>query len=122
MEILCSVDGESLSRFVDAELPPSTRLEIEAHVSTCLSCKRRLDRFRLADSVLARVRVARPQPGRLVASLSVAAALLASLATNALLTPPRQVAPPSPSLKLSAAPSEILTSFYEKVAPPRARP
>ena len=53
--------------------------------------------------------------------MSVAAALVASVATNVLLTPkaPEVQLPP---LRLSAAPSETLASFYEKVAPPQGQP
>lgn len=57
----------------------------------------------------------------MAASLSVAAALVASLATNVLLTPKAREVPPPP-LRLSAAPSETLSSFYEKVAPPQGQP
>ena len=117
MEILCSVDGESLSRFIDGELPPSAQFEIERHVSACAECELRLAQFRLADGLLSRVRAARPNAGRIVASLSVAAALVASLATNALLNPAGRAAPQPLSLELQAAPSETLTSFYAKVAP-----
>ncbi len=63
----------------------------------------------------------RRQAGKLVASLSVAAALVASLATNVLLTPADQAASRL-GLKLAAAPSDSLTTFYLKVAPPQAGP
>ena len=124
MNSLCLVDGETLSRFQDRELAPADAREVEAHLASCASCTLRLSRFRRADGVVSRGRVSarsRRQTGRLVASLAVAAALVASLATNVLLTPADQGAS-RPGLKLAAAPSDSLTSFYEKVAPPRARP
>ena len=124
MNSLCLVDGETLSRFLDGELQPSDAREIEAHLASCASCTLRLGRFRMADGMVSRGLVkarSRRQTGRLVASLSVAAALLASLATNVLLTPADRAAP-RPGLKLAAAPSDSLTSFYEKVAPSQARP
>ena len=124
MNSLCLVDGETLSRFQDGELAPAHAREVEAHLASCVSCTLRLGRFRLADGVVSRGLVkarSRRQTGRLVASLSVAAALMASLATNVLLTPADKNAS-RPGLKLAAAPSDSLTSFYEKVAPPPARP
>jgi hypothetical protein len=123
MDSLCLVDGETLSRFQDGELAPAHAREIEAHLESCASCALRLSRFRMADGVVSRARViarSRRQTGRLVASLSVAAALVASLATNALLTSADQ-ATSRPGLRLAAAPSDSLTSFYEKVALPQAR-
>ena len=118
MDVTCSVDSETLSRFLDGELNPPDYRALESHVARCASCKLRLGRFRLADGVVSRARLgsgSRPQNERLVASLSVAAALVASLATNALLTPrlrtPRNEGAPPPGLKLSSAPSETLTTF-----------
>ena len=116
MEILCTVDGENLSRFLDGELPPSDRLKVEEHVPNCPSCQLRLTEFRLADGLMASVRAAKPERGGMVASVAVAAALVASLATNVLLARSGPEAPP-PTLGLPAAPSETLTSFYERVAP-----
>jgi anti-sigma factor RsiW len=124
MNSLCLVDGETLSRFQDGELAPAHAREVEAHLPSCVSCTLRLGRFRLADAVVSRGRVrarSRRQTAGLVASWSVAAALVASLATNVLLTPADHTAS-RPGLKLAAAPSDSLTSFYEKVAPPQARP
>ena len=109
--------GENLSRFIDGELSASSQLEVSDHVGDCPSCARRLAQFRLADHLLSRVRGQRPRAGRLVASVSVAAALVASLATNVALSPAKPVSPPPASFRPLAAPSEALTSFYEKVAP-----
>ena len=124
MESLCPVDGETLSRFRDGELPPDQFLKIEAHVPECASCESRLGRYRLADAVISRTQLAsasRTRVRTVAASLSVAAALVASVATNVLLTPKaRQVQPPP--LRLQAAPSETLSSFYDKVAPPPGQP
>lgn len=120
MDSPCLIDAETLSRFLDGELPPSEYRNIQAHVPSCAACTLRVGRFRLADAAMSEVLVSmgpKPGTGRLAASLSLAAALLASLATNALLSPRDQdVMPQGP--RLSAAPSETLTSFYEKVAPP----
>ena len=124
MDFPCSVDGETLSRFVDGELPLADYREVRAHLTSCASCTLRVSRFRLADRAVSGVPVtfiSTSHPGRLVASLAVAAALLASLATNVLLTP-RDQDEPLRGLKLSAAPSETLASFYEAVVPPKARP
>lgn len=119
MEILCPVDGETLSLFWDGELSPLERRTIDGHLSRCASCQTRLGRYRLADGIMSSTRFAapsRPPAGRFAASLSVAAALVASVAANILLTPKARE-PERPPLRLSAAPSEILTSFYAKVAP-----
>ena len=115
MEILCSLDGESLSRFLDGELSPAEYLQVQAHASNCATCHIRLSQFRLADGLLSRAQDQKPRTVRMVASLSVAAALVASLATNVILNPGVR-AQPAPPLRLSAAPSETLTSFYERVA------
>jgi len=124
MDSLCPVDGETLSRFRDGELPPDRYREIEAHVPSCVSCESRLGRYGLADAVMSRASLAsasRTRNRTVAASLSVAAALVASVATNVLLSPKaREVQ--SPPLRLSAAPSETLSSFYEKVAPPQGQP
>jgi len=124
MESPCPIDGETLSRFRDGELTPEAYSRVEAHVRGCASCESRLGRYRLADAVLSRAQfaaVSQAQPGRLAASLSVAAALVASVATNVLLTPKARELQPPP-LRLSAAPSETLTSFYARVAPPPGQP
>ena len=124
MESLCSIDGETLSRFRDGELSPDQYRKIEAHVPECPACEARLGRYGLADAFMSRAPLAsasRTPNRRVAASLSVAAALVASVATNVLLTPKaREVQPPP--LRLSAAPSETLTSFYAKVAPPQGQP
>ncbi|MEO8499367.1 MAG: zf-HC2 domain-containing protein [Vicinamibacteria bacterium] len=124
MESPCPIDGETLSRFRDGELPPEAYLGIEAHLDGCPSCEAVLGRYRLADVVMSRAQLAASsgrQPGRAAASLSVAAALLASVAANLFLTPKaREVQPPP--LRLPAAPSDTLSSFYERVASPPGRP
>ena len=124
MDSLCPVDGETLSRFRDGELPPDQYRTLEAHVPACASCAMRLGRYGLADAIMSRASLAsapRTRNRMVAASLSVAAALVASVATNVLLTPKARPAQPA-SLKLSAAPSETLSSFYEKVAPPPGQP
>lgn len=124
MEILCPVDGETLSLFWDGELSPLEHRTIDEHLSGCASCENRLARYRLADGIMSGTRFAaasRPERGRFAASLSVAAALVASVAANVLLTPKASEFE-RPPLRLSAAPSETLTSFYAKVAPPQGRP
>ena len=124
MDFLCPIDGETLSRFRDGELSPDQYRKIEAHVPACPSCEMRLGRYGLADAFMSRAALASASKTRsrtVAASLSVAAALVASVATNVLLTPrAREVQPPS--LRLSAAPSQALSSFYEKVAPPPGQP
>ena len=124
MDSLCPVDGETLSRFRDGELSPDRLREIEAHLPGCVSCESRLGRYGLADAVMSRASLAsasRTRARTVAASLSVAAALVASVATNVLLTPKARGVQPRP-LQLSAAPSETLSSFYEKVAPPQGQP
>jgi anti-sigma factor RsiW len=124
MESLCPIDGETLSRFRDGELPPAEYRKIEAHVPECAACEARLGHYGLADALMSRATLtssSRTPNRRVAASLSVAAALVASVATNVLLTPKGRAAQPPP-LRLSAAPSETLTSFYEKVAPPPGHP
>lgn len=124
MDSLCPVDGETLSRFRDGELSPEEYRRIEAHIPVCAACGFSLDRYSLVDTVMSRAPLAsasRPQAGWLAASVSVAAALLASVATNVLLTPKARDVQPPP-LRLSAAPSQTLSSFYAKLAPPQGQP
>lgn len=124
MDSLCPVDGETLSRFRDGELPPDQYRKMEGHIPGCVSCEARLGRYRLADAVMSGAPLPsapRARARTLAASLSVAAALVASVATNVLLTPKARVVQPRP-LQLSAAPSETLSSFYAKVAPPQGHP
>lgn len=124
MEPLCPIDGETLSRFRDGELPPDQYQRIEIHLPECAACAVRLGRYGFADAVLSGV-----PPGsgwtarnrKVAASLSVAAALVASVATNLLLTAKARELQPPP-LRLSAAPSETLFSFYQKVASPPGQP
>ena len=123
MESSCLVDGQTLSRFRDGELPSEESRLIEEHLPGCPSCEARLGRFRLADAAMSRAQLAADsgrQPGKIAASLSVAAALVASVAANALLTPKTRQVQPGP-FGLSAAPSDTLTSFYARVAPPARR-
>ena len=116
MELLCPVDGEVLSRFLDGELPQEEMTGIAAHLKTCAACDLRLSQFRLADGLLSRVRSNSVRSNRVAASVSVAAALVVSVAGNILLAPSKRVEPPV-SLTLSAAPSDTLATFYERVAP-----
>ena len=116
MEFLCPVDGEVLSRFLDGELPQEQMTGVVAHLKTCAACDLRLSQFRLADGLLSRVRANSVRSNRVAASVSVAAALVVSVAGNILLAPSKRVEPPV-SLTLSAAPSDTLTTFYARVAP-----
>lgn len=116
MELLCPVDGEVLSRFLDGELPSVEMAGVAAHLKVCASCDLRLGQFRLADRLLSRVRANRARSSRVAASVSVAAALVVSVAGNILLAPAKRAEPPV-SLSLSAAPSETLATFYARVAP-----
>ncbi len=116
MEFLCPVDGEVLSRFLDGELPPAEMAGVVAHLKTCAACDLRLSQFRLADGLLSRVRASSVRSGRVAAFVSVAAAIVMSVAGNVLFAPAKSVAPPV-SLTLSAAPSDTLATFYERVAP-----
>lgn len=116
MELLCPVDGEVLSRFLDGELPSVDMTGVAAHLKTCAACDLRLSQFRLADGLLSRVRANRVRSSRVATSVSVAAALVMSVAGNILFAPTKRVEPPV-SLTLSAAPSDTLTTFYERVAP-----
>ncbi len=116
MELLCPVDGEVLSRFLDGELPQGEMAAVAAHLEACAACDLRLGQFRLADGLLSRVRANSARSSRVAAFVSVAAALVASVAGNLLLAPAERVAPPV-SLTLSAAPSDTLATFYERVAP-----
>jgi anti-sigma factor RsiW len=116
MELLCPVDGEVLSRFLDGELPQEEMTGVAAHLKTCAACDLRLSQFRLADGLLSRVRSNSVRSNRLAASVSIAAALLVSVAGNILLAPGKRVEPPV-SLTLSAAPSDTLATFYARVAP-----
>lgn len=124
MEALCPIDGETLSRFRDGELPKDQYRKIEIHLPECVACTVRLGGYGLADAFMSSAPHGSGSSARnrkVAASLSVTAALVASIATNLLLTPKaREVQPPP--LRLSAAPSETLTSFYEKVAPPPGHP
>lgn len=117
MEAICPVDGERLSRFLDAELSAAEMEEMADHLKVCPVCELRLGQFRQADGLLSRVRSTATRSGRVAASVSVAAALLVSLAANLLLTPAERTDPRAP-LSLSAAPSDTLASFYERVASP----
>jgi hypothetical protein len=116
MEFLCPVDGEVLSRFLDGELPSGEMGGVAAHLKICAACDLRLSQFRLADGLLSRVRASSVRSNRVAASVSVAAALVVSVAGNLLLAPSKRVEPPV-SLTLSTAPSDTLTTFYERVAP-----
>jgi anti-sigma factor RsiW len=122
MDSPCPIDGETLSRFLDGELPFSQYRNLRDHVPSCLRCAQRLSRFRRVNGEASSFLVApvpAPQPARLVASLSVAAALVASVATNLLLVPRAPVGPRL-ALSLSVAPSQNLSSFYETVSPSQA--
>ncbi len=116
MELLCPVDGQVLSRFLDGELPSGEMADVAAHLKTCAACDLRLSQFRLADGLLSRVRANRVRSSRVAVSVSVAAAVVMSVAGNILFAPTQRVEPPV-SLTLSAAPSDTLATFYERVAP-----
>lgn len=116
MEFLCPVDGEVLSRFLDGELSSGEMGGVAAHLKACAACDLRLSQFRLADGLLSRVRASSARSSRVAASVSVAAALVVSVAGNILLAPSKRVEPPA-ALTLSAAPSDTLTTFYARVAP-----
>ncbi len=116
MELLCPVDGEVLSRFLDGELSHGEMAGVATHLKACAACDLRLSQFRLADGLLSRVRANSVRSSRVAASVSVAAALAASVAGNLLLAPSKRVEPPV-SLTLSAAPSDTLATFYARVAP-----
>lgn len=85
------------------------------HIKVCPVCELRLGQFRQADGLLSRVRSASTGSGRIAASVSLAAALVVSLAANFLLSPAERPEG-RPLLSLSAAPSDTLASFYERVA------
>ncbi|MBK5255471.1 MAG: hypothetical protein JJE39_05510 [Vicinamibacteria bacterium] len=96
---------------------------VRDHAPSCSHCTLRLSQFRLVNQAASRVLAVpapRLQPVRLVASLSVAAALVASLATSLLLVP-KAPQGPRPSLPPSAAPSDNLSAFYETVSPVEGR-
>jgi Putative zinc-finger len=116
MDFLCPVDGEVLSRFLDGELPPAEMTRLAAHLKGCPACDLRLGQLRLADDLLSRVRANRARSGRVAVSVSIAAAVVVSVAGNILLATGKRVEPPV-SLTLSAAPSDTLSMFYERVAP-----
>lgn len=88
-----------------------------SHLKLCPVCQLRLGQFRQADGLLSRVRSTAARGGRVAASVSVAAALVVSLAANLFLAPAERIDPRGP-LSLSAAPSDTLASFYERVASP----
>lgn len=87
------------------------------HLKVCPVCELRLGQFRQADGLLARVRSTSTRGGRIAASVSVAAALVVSLAANLVLNRAGQTDRRAP-LSLSAAPSDTLASFYERVTSP----
>jgi anti-sigma factor RsiW len=124
MESHCSIDGETLSRFLDGELALSDYRGVRDHLPSCPRCTERLSQFRLVSHAASRAGVppiSVAPAGRLVASLSVAAALVASMATNLLLTPGDSAGPRPAALTLSEAPSQNLSSFYEALSLPQAR-
>lgn len=117
MEPLCPVDGLKLSRFLDAELGSAEMEEMTAHLKACPLCELRLSQFKVADGLLAKVRTSGARSGRIAVSVSVAAALVVTVAANLLLTRVDRPGSQAP-LTLSAAPSDTLASFYERVATP----
>jgi anti-sigma factor RsiW len=117
----CEVAGESLSRFLDAELPILEYRRVRDHVQVCPSCARRLRGYRLTSDMTARAMADRTDAARPTVWLSVAAALLASLATN-LLLPAAGPEGRAPVFKRSAPTSEGLSAFYARVASIGANP
>lgn len=121
MEMSCSTPGESLSRYLDGELPLLESRRVRDHVAACSSCERRLGLYRMADGHVAggpalTTAVAAPATARPALWLPVAAALIASLATNLLL--PRAEPETGPSVLSRPAPtSEGLSAFYAEVSP-----
>ena len=56
----CPQTQTELSAYVDGELPPSIRAEVEAHIEGCAACRKRLAELRkLAEGVAA---LPKPQP------------------------------------------------------------
>lgn len=117
----CEVAGESLSRFLDGELPIPEYRRVRDHVQACPSCARRLSGYRLTTEMTARAMADRTDASRPTVWLSVAAALVASLATN-LLLPAAGSAGRSPVFTRSAPTSEGLSAFYARVASIGANP
>jgi anti-sigma factor RsiW len=125
MEMPCSIPGESLSRYLDGELPLLEYRRVREHVAACSSCDRRLSLYRLTDGHIAAgpaltALAAAPATARPALWLSAAAALIASLATNLLLPAPERPGQP-PALALAAPSSESLSVFYAQVSPTEAR-
>ena len=121
----CSIPGESLSRYLDGELPLLEYRRVRDHVASCSSCERRLGLLRLTDQYVAAgpavtASVAVPGTARPALWLSAAAALLARLATNLLLPAPERQGQP-PALALAAPSSESLSVFYAQISPTDSR-
>lgn len=123
MEMPCSISGESLSRYLDGELPLLEYRQVREHVAACRSCTGRLRAYRVTTAVVARTMagVGRPEGARPALWLSVAAALIASLATNLLLPRAEREAEP-PVFSRSAPTSEGLSAFYAQVSPAASNP
>lgn len=115
MESACHVSGERLSRFLDGELPVVEFRQVGDHVRACASCAGRLRDYARAGELLVGASMSRIETPRPAVWLSVAAALVASLATN-LFLPAAPVERRSPVFTRSASTSEGLSVFYAEVA------
>jgi anti-sigma factor RsiW len=49
---------ESFSAYVDGELSPALRAEVDKHLATCIQCRTSLERFRLTLGGLGRLKTA----------------------------------------------------------------
>ncbi len=49
---------ESFSAYVDGELSPALRAEVDKHLATCIQCRTSLERFRLTLGGLGRLKIA----------------------------------------------------------------
>lgn len=119
MGMSCFRNDRALSRLLDGELRDGERGRIEAHVVACPRCAARLEAFRSADAFLAgrRVVFVPAAPARLAFALAAAAALVASLTANLLLS----AEPPSRVFTVEAGPSAALRGVYARLAEPGGR-
>lgn len=125
MGLLCLLKDGRLSRYVDGELSLDEYRRLQGHVRRCPRCAARAAAFRDVDRLVGlsgELGALTLAPAGLALSLTLAAALVASLGLNLWL--PRE---PAPALELAGltlpqAPSEALTAFHARLAQPgRAR-